>query len=95
MDVARSAAQSHVQALLEREPSEGERWATGRRPAASDAPVKPHTVTIDLMDGEHTYWVLTEALREFAHRQNGERQARHCREWAAAEALLAHIDDVL
>jgi hypothetical protein len=111
MDVARSTAQSRVQALLDREPSEGEQWATGQR-RAPEAPAKPHTVTIDLMDGEHTHWVLTEALQAFAHRQHGEadqeaaeaaergedcdRAAEHRREWAAAaEALLARINDAL
>ncbi|MDP9850336.1 hypothetical protein [Streptosporangium lutulentum] len=68
-------------------------------------------MTIDLMDGEHTLGAHREALREFAHRQNGEadqeeaeaaergevrdRQAKHRREWVAAEALLNRIDDVL
>jgi hypothetical protein len=39
-------------------------------PAGAD---RPRTVTIDLDD--RTDWVLTEALREFAHRQRGEAES--------------------
>ncbi|MEU7856936.1 hypothetical protein [Nonomuraea sp. NPDC049141] len=102
MGVARSTAQSRVQALLEREPSEGERPAPGERPG--------HLVTIDL-DDEHTHFVPTDALREFAASQRSEADdlaarasesgsaddhahAEHRRAWVAtAEALLDHIDD--
>lgn len=108
MGVARSTAQSRVQALLEREPSEGERWALGERPAPGERP--GHSVTIDL-DDEHTHFVLTDALREFAASQRSEADdlaarasesgsaddhahAEHRRAWVAtAEALLDRIDD--
>lgn len=63
MDVARSTAQSRVEALLDREPSEGERWARnlGRRTGH-----KPRqTVTLDLTDPD-TYFAVTSALGQWA-----------------------------
>lgn len=57
-----------------------------------------HAVTIDLYEDENTYFVLTEALQDFAHRQRAE-AAREDDEdspqaaWAAtAEALLNDIE---
>ncbi|MGV9776489.1 hypothetical protein [Streptosporangium sp. NPDC003464] len=100
MGVARSTASTRVQALVEREPSEGERWALGRSAAA---PAR-HTVVLDL-DDEHTHFVLTEALRDFAARQRQEADHEDAqagessedgsgrRAWAtAADTLLDRLD---
>src|SRR5205085_1666635 len=71
MAVARSTAQARVEALADKEPSEGERWARGLTDTADQEPKTRHTVTLDL-DDEHAYFVLTEALRDFAAQQRGE-----------------------
>ncbi|WP_345475910.1 GntR family transcriptional regulator [Actinoallomurus oryzae] len=72
--------------------------------AALEAPT--HAVTLDLSD-EHAYFVLTDALGEWAHRQRGEAQdeladdpqdttAASRLEWAAtADKLLDQIEAAL
>ncbi|WP_433381509.1 hypothetical protein [Streptosporangium sp. CA-115845] len=106
MGVARSTASTRVAALAEREISDGERWARGLDRQPTDPPARPHTVTFDLDEDEHAYFVLTEALREFAARQRQEADhddvasdphgSGHRREWVkTAGRLLTGIDTAL
>lgn len=74
--------------------------------AESRAAGRSHAVTIDL-DDEHSHFVLTDALREWASRQRHEADnelrddphdttAPQRQEWAAtADKLLDHIDGAL
>jgi DNA-binding GntR family transcriptional regulator len=65
---------------------------------ALDAKAK-HTITFDLLADDDTYYVLTEALREFAARQRFQAKddppgaaASRVRRAECAEAALAHIE---
>ncbi|MFF5265321.1 hypothetical protein ACFY4C_41105 [Actinomadura viridis] len=104
MGVARSTAQTRTQALLAREPSEGERWALGARPAREAGPAR-HRVTLELDDD--AYFAVTDALRDWAWRQRGEAEeemrddpgdttAQRRLAWAkAAETTLHDIQESL